>query len=188
VTLHEGKQHEVKRVLEAVGHPVSKLRRVAFGPVTLRGLEPGQFRALTPREIAGLLRGAPTPAIPARRIRRRPRPAGAGRAAPDRTGTRREHPGPREDRTRGSVGRGTGKAARKADGRGPRKGSTGTGRRATGQGQAGKAGTRGAGVRKGSTGSGRTTGKGRGGTSRSSRPGGSRPAARRGTGGSRRGR
>jgi len=31
LTLHEGKQHEVKRLLEAVGHPVSKLRRVAFG-------------------------------------------------------------------------------------------------------------------------------------------------------------
>ena len=35
VTLHEGKQHEVKRLLEAVGHPVSKLRRVAIGPVTV---------------------------------------------------------------------------------------------------------------------------------------------------------
>ena len=41
LTLHEGKQHEVKRLLEAVGHPVSKLRRVAFGPVTTKGLEPG---------------------------------------------------------------------------------------------------------------------------------------------------
>jgi len=51
VTLHEGKHHEVKRLLQAVGHPVSKLRRVALGPVTTRGLEPGQFRQLTPREI-----------------------------------------------------------------------------------------------------------------------------------------
>jgi len=34
VTLHEGKHHEVKRLLEAVGHPVSKLKRVALGPVT----------------------------------------------------------------------------------------------------------------------------------------------------------
>src|SRR5512134_2301387 len=56
VALHEGKRHEVKRLLEAVGHPVSKLRRVSFGPVTLRGLEPGQFRGLTPGEVAGLLR------------------------------------------------------------------------------------------------------------------------------------
>ncbi len=54
VTLHEGKHHEVKRLLQAVGHPVSKLRRVALGPVTARGLEPGQFRQLTPREIHAL--------------------------------------------------------------------------------------------------------------------------------------
>ena len=49
VTLHQGKKHEVKRLLEAVGHPVSKLRRVAFGPVTIKGLEPGQFRELCAR-------------------------------------------------------------------------------------------------------------------------------------------
>ncbi len=58
VTLHEGRRHEVKRLLEAVGHPVSKLRRVALGPVTTRGLEPGQFRQLTPAEVHGLLHGA----------------------------------------------------------------------------------------------------------------------------------
>src|SRR5512143_2287642 len=57
LTLHEGKQHEVRRMLEAVGHPVSKLKRVAFGPVTTRGLEPGQFRVLAPEEVAGLVRG-----------------------------------------------------------------------------------------------------------------------------------
>ena len=54
VTLHEGKHHEVKRLLEAVGHPVSKLKRVALGPLTTRGLEPGQFRHLTPREVQAL--------------------------------------------------------------------------------------------------------------------------------------
>jgi 23S rRNA pseudouridine2605 synthase len=75
VALHEGKQHEVKRLLEAVGHPVSKLRRVAFGPVTTKGLEPGQFRALTPVEVAGLLRGEGSPVGAARRPpRRHPRP------------------------------------------------------------------------------------------------------------------
>ncbi len=58
LTLHEGRKHEVKRLLEAVGHPVSKLRRVALGPVTTRGLEPGQYRPLSPAEIQGLLRGA----------------------------------------------------------------------------------------------------------------------------------
>ena len=75
LVLHEGKQHEVKRLLEAVGHPVSKLRRVAVGPVTTKGLAPGEFRSLTPGEVAGLLRGAGTPAGAVRRpLRRRPRP------------------------------------------------------------------------------------------------------------------
>jgi 23S rRNA pseudouridine2605 synthase len=57
VTLHEGKHHEVRRLLEAVGHPVSKLRRVALGPITDRGLEPGQFRHLAPGEVAALREG-----------------------------------------------------------------------------------------------------------------------------------
>jgi 23S rRNA pseudouridine2605 synthase len=54
VTLHEGKHHEVKRLLEAVGHPVSKLKRVGLGVLTSRGLEPGEFRHLTPREVRTL--------------------------------------------------------------------------------------------------------------------------------------
>ncbi len=51
ITLHEGKNHEVRRLLDAVGHPVSKLRRVALGPLNLKGLKPGEFRALTPQEV-----------------------------------------------------------------------------------------------------------------------------------------
>jgi len=57
ITLHEGRQHEVKRLLEAVGHPVSKLRRVAIGPLSARGLKPGRFRELTPQEVKRLLQG-----------------------------------------------------------------------------------------------------------------------------------
>ena len=54
VTLHEGKNREVKRLLEAVGHPVAKLKRVALGPLTCKGLDPGEFRALTPKEVRAL--------------------------------------------------------------------------------------------------------------------------------------
>jgi pseudouridine synthase len=68
VRLHEGKHHEVKRMLEAVGHPVSKLRRVAIGAVTDRGLKPGEFRHLTPAEVRGLASGG--------RPRQRPRRPG----------------------------------------------------------------------------------------------------------------
>jgi 23S rRNA pseudouridine2605 synthase len=110
VTLHEGKQHEVKRMLEAVGHPVSKLRRVAFGPVTTRGLEPGQFRALTPEEVAGLLRGegrrvpAERPSPRRRRPRRAQGPAdhrrpGVGRREDVRTERGERGERPRSERT-----------------------------------------------------------------------------------------
>jgi len=55
LTLHEGRNHEVRRLLEFVGHPVSKLKRVGFGPLTSRGLRPGEFRYLTPTEVSNLL-------------------------------------------------------------------------------------------------------------------------------------
>jgi 23S rRNA pseudouridine2605 synthase len=58
VSLHEGRNHEVKRLLEAVGHPVSKLKRVAIGSLTAAGLKLGEFRSLTPAEVRRL---APTP-------------------------------------------------------------------------------------------------------------------------------
>ncbi|HET8647768.1 MAG TPA: pseudouridine synthase, partial [Vicinamibacteria bacterium] len=57
LTLHEGKHHEVRRLMQAVGHPVSKLKRVALGPLTTRGLEPGQYRHLRPGEVKALLEG-----------------------------------------------------------------------------------------------------------------------------------
>jgi 23S rRNA pseudouridine2605 synthase len=55
LTLHEGKHHEVRRLLKAVGHPVSKLKRVALGPLTTRGLKPGEYRHLRPAEVKALL-------------------------------------------------------------------------------------------------------------------------------------
>jgi len=54
LTLHEGKSHEVRRLLGAVGHPVAKLRRVAVGPLSTRGLAPGEFRELRPAEVKAL--------------------------------------------------------------------------------------------------------------------------------------
>jgi 23S rRNA pseudouridine2605 synthase len=50
VTIHEGRKHQVKRMLEAVGHPVIKLTRVRFGPLALGNLPPGEYRYLTDRE------------------------------------------------------------------------------------------------------------------------------------------
>jgi 23S rRNA pseudouridine2605 synthase len=54
ITIHEGRKRQVRRMLEAVGHPVFALERVAFGPLRLKGLEPGAHRRLTGAEIARL--------------------------------------------------------------------------------------------------------------------------------------
>jgi pseudouridine synthase len=54
LTFTEGRKHEVKRFCEALGHRVVRLRRVAFGPIELGRLRPGQWRALTSREVAQL--------------------------------------------------------------------------------------------------------------------------------------
>jgi len=51
LTIYEGRSHQVKRMLEAVSHPVLKLRRVQFGPLTLRSLPIGECRFLTDSEI-----------------------------------------------------------------------------------------------------------------------------------------
>jgi 23S rRNA pseudouridine2605 synthase len=56
VVLVEGRNREVRRLLEAVGAPVRRLVRTAVGPVRLTGLAPGEFRALRPEEIRGLYR------------------------------------------------------------------------------------------------------------------------------------
>jgi pseudouridine synthase len=81
LTLHEGKNHEVRRLMEAVGHPVSKLKRVAIGPVTIRGLNPGQFRHLTPQEVRALTHGVRPAARPPDRKLFAPRPAPSSRGA-----------------------------------------------------------------------------------------------------------
>ncbi len=54
ITLHEGRKHIVRRMLAAVGHPVSRLVRTHVGPVNLGSLRPGTTRRLTTREIGEL--------------------------------------------------------------------------------------------------------------------------------------
>jgi 23S rRNA pseudouridine2605 synthase len=54
LTIHEGKKRQVKRMFEAVGHPVRSLERVAFGPLRLGSLEVGGYRALSAVEIEHL--------------------------------------------------------------------------------------------------------------------------------------
>jgi len=54
LTIHEGKNRQVRRMCEAVGHPVRSLRRVAFGPLRLGRLAPGGHRRLTEAELQRL--------------------------------------------------------------------------------------------------------------------------------------
>jgi 23S rRNA pseudouridine2605 synthase len=54
LTLHEGRKHQVKRMLAAVGHPVTRLHRSEYAGVRLDGLEPGAWRELEPIEVRRL--------------------------------------------------------------------------------------------------------------------------------------
>ena len=54
ITIHEGHNRQVRRMMEAVGHKVLLLRRVRFGPIDLKGVERGTWRDLTPEEIRAL--------------------------------------------------------------------------------------------------------------------------------------
>lgn len=54
LTVREGRYHLVKRLMEKVGHPVLKLKRIAFGPLRLGRLARGVYRRLTPAEMAAL--------------------------------------------------------------------------------------------------------------------------------------
>jgi 23S rRNA pseudouridine2605 synthase len=88
ITIREGRKHQVKRMLEAVGHPVIKLVRVRMGPLSLDNLEPGEYRFLTNGEanalrelveerVAAVERGE----SPALRPKRPVRPAGWAKPA-----------------------------------------------------------------------------------------------------------
>ena len=52
ITIHEGKNHQVKRMFEAVGFHVDKLTRERVGIFNLEGLKSGEYRKLTPKEVA----------------------------------------------------------------------------------------------------------------------------------------
>jgi 23S rRNA pseudouridine2605 synthase len=61
LVLHEGRKHQVKRMLAAVGHPVTQLHRSGYAGLTLDGLEPGACRELETSEVEQLRRTVNTP-------------------------------------------------------------------------------------------------------------------------------
>jgi 23S rRNA pseudouridine2605 synthase len=58
ITIHEGRNRQVRRMCEAVGHPVRRLVRVRIGPLADRRLPPGEWRPLTQAEVRELERAA----------------------------------------------------------------------------------------------------------------------------------
>jgi len=80
LTIHQGRNRQVRRMCAAVGHPVVRLVRTRIGPVADRQLRPGAWRMLTPSEVRGLATAAAATSggVPsetsARRRRRPPRP------------------------------------------------------------------------------------------------------------------
>ena len=61
ITIHEGRNRQVRRMCEAVGHPVRRLVRVRIGPVSDRRLGPGAWRSLSQAEVRALERAAVAP-------------------------------------------------------------------------------------------------------------------------------
>ena len=62
VTLAEGQNREIRRLMARLGFSVRRLERVAIGPLRLKGLGPGEWRVLAPQEVAALKRSARPPA------------------------------------------------------------------------------------------------------------------------------
>jgi 23S rRNA pseudouridine2605 synthase len=58
ITIHEGRKRQVKRMCEAVGHPVKRLERVMFGPLELGDLPRGRWRRLSDAEVDALMAAA----------------------------------------------------------------------------------------------------------------------------------
>lgn len=61
IVVHEGRKRQVRRMCEAVGHPVVRLVRTRIGPITDTKLRPGEWRHLTREEVQALARAAAVP-------------------------------------------------------------------------------------------------------------------------------
>ena len=77
LTIREGRNRQVRRMLEAVGHPVRALKRIRIGPLSERRLKPGEWRELTDEELRKLKALAAKPPDPAPRAAAHRRSASA---------------------------------------------------------------------------------------------------------------
>ena len=77
ITIHEGKNRQIRRMCEGVGLEVARLRRISVGPIRLGMLKPGTWRELEPREVGALRAAVKTPnieSIQAQKAREQGRP------------------------------------------------------------------------------------------------------------------
>ena len=108
ITIREGRNRQVRRMCEAVGHPVDKLKRVKIGPLSDRMLRRGEWRDLTPEEVKSLkklakptrsgtasARGSSTSSTAAAGPTRRPRTAPSRSSSATRTGSPASRRSPR---------------------------------------------------------------------------------------------
>jgi 23S rRNA pseudouridine2605 synthase len=72
ITIREGRNRQVRKMCEAIGHPVDRLRRIAIGPLKDSRLKAGQWRELTAEEVRKLQRAAAADAAVGARARRTP--------------------------------------------------------------------------------------------------------------------
>jgi len=108
IGVREGRSHLVRRMCASLGLPVDKLERVRLGPIDLDALPPGEWRDLTPRELAAVRRAA---------CLRPPAGGGATTAGPPRgRGTRPRTPPPPPGRRSPPAGRAARPATRPAPG------------------------------------------------------------------------
>jgi 23S rRNA pseudouridine2605 synthase len=63
LVIREGRNRQVRKMCDAIGHPVVRLRRVRIGSIVDDRLKPGEFRELTPRELRALQRGVRDPPV-----------------------------------------------------------------------------------------------------------------------------
>jgi 23S rRNA pseudouridine2605 synthase len=86
ISLHEGRNRQVRRMLESVGHPVRALRRVRFAQLDLSGLPSGAYRVLLPGEVHQLHKSAEAEPKPRPRQTKKPLRPATKPARPTSTG------------------------------------------------------------------------------------------------------
>ena len=117
ITIHEGRNQQIRRMGEATGFPVMRLARVSFAGITHEDLRPGQWRFLTVDELMQLRKdyGVPKRVRGSETSGRSSRPMGKVQARGEARHTRDEKPPPRKGE--GRPPRGEGRPARQDDGR-----------------------------------------------------------------------